>query len=88
MPLPWLEDDVIDKLCEPLTQNAARVRFLRSQGLVVTQRPNGRPVVLREAWEAMQRGIEPTQAADPAASRQPPQPNRNGLVLQFNRRGA
>lgn len=88
MATPWLEDHEIDSLCQPLVQNAAKVRHLRDMGLVVTTRPNGRPVVLRESWEAMQRGIRAAEAAGKPAARQPVGPNAAGLVLQFSRRGA
>ena len=87
MPSPWVDDATIDEFCAPLTQNAAKARFLRDElGLVVTRRRNGRPAVSADAWEAMQRGIKEAQAAaqKPAA---PAGPNLVGLVLQFQRRG-
>jgi hypothetical protein len=87
MTTPFLEDSEIDRICAPLTQNAAKVRYLRSMGLPVIKRRNGRPEVSREVYEAMQRGIQSTQDGQPAP-RQPVGPDRAGLVLQFNRRTA
>ncbi len=83
----WVDDAVIDKFCEPLVQNAAKVRFLREEaGLVVNRKRNGRPAVAVEVWEAMQRGVTLAQAA-PEAQPAPAGPNRAGLVLQFKQRG-
>lgn len=48
---PDLQDDEIDSICAGLTQNAAKVRYLRGLGLRVDQRPNGRPLVARAEWE-------------------------------------
>lgn len=46
-----LSDAEIDSICEGLTQNAAKVRFLQRLGLHVERRPNGRPLVARSEWE-------------------------------------
>lgn len=48
---PDLTDDEIDSICAGLSQNAAKVRYLRGLGLRVDQRPNGRPLVARAEWE-------------------------------------
>lgn len=47
-----LSDQEIDLICDGLTQSAARVRYLRRMGLVVRQKPNGRPLVNRAHYEA------------------------------------
>lgn len=47
-----LSDQEIDQICDGLTQNAARVRYLRRMGLVVRQKPNGRPLVNRAHYDA------------------------------------
>lgn len=86
MSTPWLRDDEIDSLCHPLVQNAAKVRHFRDMGLVVTTRPNGRPVVLRESWEAMQRGIKSTEPTVNTTARGRVRPNSTGLIRQFSRR--
>ncbi|MBK7017563.1 MAG: DUF4224 domain-containing protein [Sulfuritalea sp.] len=48
---PWLTKDEIDDLCQPLTQAAAQIRFLRSLGLTVKTKPNGTPLVIRSHFE-------------------------------------
>lgn len=85
---PWLEQSQIDDLCEPLTQAAAQVRYLRSLGLTVRLKPNGRAVVLRSNCEAVL-GYLPGEAAatdPPRASARPSQPDGAGLVLAFQHR--
>jgi hypothetical protein len=51
-----LTDTEIDGICEGLTQNAARVRYLKRMGLVVRQKPNGRPLVNRAHYDAVTSG--------------------------------
>ena len=65
---PWYSDQEIDDLCEGLHTNAAKCRHLRAQGLTVTQKPNGRPLVMRAHAEAVLAGLEQVQqqAARPA----------------------
>ena len=46
-----LTDEEVNSICDGLTQNAAKVRYLRGLGLRVDQRPNGRPLVARAEWE-------------------------------------
>jgi hypothetical protein len=46
-----LSDVEIDEICDGYTQNAAKVRFLRSLGLTVAQKPNGRPLVNRAHYD-------------------------------------
>lgn len=46
-----LTDYEIDNICAGLTQNAAKVKFLKRMGLVVRQKPNGRPLVCRSHYE-------------------------------------
>lgn len=47
-------DEMIDKICEGLVQNAAKIRFLTRLGLPVRRRPNGRPLVFRADLERLQ----------------------------------
>jgi hypothetical protein len=47
-----LSDQEIDQICDGLTQSAARIRYLRRMGLVVRQKPNGKPLVNRTHYEA------------------------------------
>lgn len=46
-----LTDSEIDTICAGLVQNAAKVRYLRSMGLTVRQKPNGKPLVNRAHFE-------------------------------------
>lgn len=68
MTRPDLTDDEVDALCAGLTQNAAKVRYLRRMGLRVERRPNGRPLVARAEWEriwaAGQRAAQLTPGAN------------------------
>lgn len=51
-----LTDAEIDSICAGLTQNAAKVRYLKRIGLVVYQKPNGRPLVNRAHYDAVTSG--------------------------------
>jgi hypothetical protein len=85
---PALSDAEIDGLCEGLTQNAARIRYLRSLGLTVNTKPNGRPLVMRAHAERVLAGEKvPAEAANDTP-RQALQPNRAGLVQLFGPRAA
>jgi len=42
---PYLTDSQVDEICAGLTQPAAKIRYLRSLGLRVHRKPNGRPLV-------------------------------------------
>lgn len=48
---PDLTDAEIDEICAGLMQSHAKCRYLRSLGLRVERRPNGRPLVARVEWE-------------------------------------
>ncbi|MBQ0917223.1 DUF4224 domain-containing protein [Hydrogenophaga aromaticivorans] len=48
---PDLTDAEIDEICAGLMQSHAKCRYLRSLGLRVERRPNGRPLVARSEWE-------------------------------------
>jgi hypothetical protein len=86
----WLTDGEVDDMCAPLTQNAAKVKYLRDNlHLQVMTKPNGRPLVLRSNLETVLGGLPAPSAPgrQPAISR-PPQPDVAGLVLAFGRKGA
>jgi len=51
-----LTDLEIDEICAGLRQNAAKVRYLRSLGLQVARRPNGRPLVNRSHYNLVRGG--------------------------------
>lgn len=78
---PWYTDQEIDDLCEGLHTNAAKCRHLRAQGVTVTQKPNGRPLVMRAHAEAVLAGYKQIQeeAAKPARA----STNKAGLIALF-----
>lgn len=51
-----LSDAEIDDICDGYRQNAAKCRFLRSLGLIVKRKPNGRPLVNRAHYDAVRCG--------------------------------
>lgn len=67
MNTPDLDDQEVDRICAGLTQNAAKVKYLQSLGLLVNRRPNGRPLVARAEWE--KRFVTSTQAPSANAPR-------------------
>ncbi len=87
MSTPWLTDAEIDDRCEGLVQNAAKVRYLRSLGLTVTTKPNGKPIVERAHYDAVMAGlpIDKRKKARPP-QRTSAQPDAAGLVLAFSRK--
>lgn len=48
-----LTDEEINNICDGYTQSAAMVRYLRSLGLTVQRKPNGRPLVNRAHYDAV-----------------------------------
>lgn len=60
-----LTDEEIDAICAGLSQNAAKVNFLRRMGLVVRQKPNGRPLVNRTHYDAVTSGKKDREIAEP-----------------------
>ncbi len=81
MTFPWYTDTEIDDMCVGYTRNADKVRYLRSLGLTVNTKPNGRPLVIRTHAEAVLAGlqqIQPVQTSAPTGTRGP---NKGALVL-------
>lgn len=78
MTADYYTDAEVAELCDGLTQPAAMVRYLRSIGLRVDRKPNGKPL----AWRPV---AAPAQAqnAPPAAGL-----NSAALVLKFQQRGS
>jgi len=58
---PDLTDTEVDAICDGLTQNAAKARYLVQLGMHVMRRPNGRPLVMRAHAEQVLFGDEPTE---------------------------
>lgn len=80
---PWYTDQEIDDLCAGLITNASKTRHLRAMGLTVTQKPNGRPLVMRAHAEAVLSGLQQLQAT--AAPKISTRPDRAGLVALFGK---
>lgn len=53
---PDLTRDEVDEICAPLTQNAAKVRYLQGLGVTVARRPDGSPLVNRAHYDEVRRG--------------------------------
>lgn len=63
-----LTDEKIDNICEGLTQNAAKVRFLRGMGLEVRRKPNGKPLVNSAHYDAVTGAKKDKFTGGPAAN--------------------
>lgn len=50
-PMPFLSDEEVAGICEPLSMPAAQCRHLAGLGLLVKRKPNGRPLVARSEFE-------------------------------------
>jgi hypothetical protein len=79
MSADYYTDAEVAELCEGLTQPAAMVRYLRSLGLKVDRKPNGKPL----AWRPLANAPQAQNGPAPAGL------NSAGLVLKFQggRRG-
>ena len=78
MTMPWLSQEEVDDLCEPLKQHAAQLRYIRRQGIAARTKPNGAPLVMRSHLE---------EVMSPAKKKQKPvkfEPNVEGLRLAFS----
>lgn len=84
--LPFLSDDEIAQICEPLIAPAAQRRFLARLGLVVNRKPNGKPLVARAEFDRVLVGRAPEAPAQNGRSR----PNEAALLqlIQGGQRGA
>lgn len=84
--LPFLSDDEIAQICDPLIAPAAQRRYLARLGLVVQRKPNGRPLVARAEFDRVLVGRAPEAAVQNPAGR----PNEAALLqlIQGGRRGA
>lgn len=81
---PFLSDSELLKLCEPLTQPAAMIRYLKDQGFFVKRRPNGWPLISRTNFEAVMMGSAPDAATGNAHAG----PNAQALLDRFKHNGA
>lgn len=81
----FLTDAEIDAMCEGVTRSADKRRKLRAMGLIVNEKPNGRPLVVRSHAEAVLSGraaavVEVTGPAKAFA------PDREAFILKFRKR--
>ena len=60
-----LTDNEIDNICAGYVQNAAKIRYLRAMGLTVRTKPNGRPLVNRNHYDAVTNGKADRSMAEP-----------------------
>lgn len=49
---PYFSDEEVDEMCDGLTQDAAKIRYLRRLGLRVDRKPNGKPLAWRPTGAA------------------------------------
>jgi hypothetical protein len=80
-----LTDTEIKRICHPLVQSAAQIRYLRSLGVHVERKPGGRPLVSRAHFESV---IAGRQASSPYTAPQDGQPGPDPAALAafFNSR--
>jgi hypothetical protein len=83
---PWYTDQEVDDICDGLVNNAAKVRHLRAQGLTVTTKPNGRPLVMRAHAESVLSGLR--QIDTLPTNTTPVHTNRAALVALFGKQRA
>jgi hypothetical protein len=83
MTFSWYTDEEIDNLCAGYERNHDKVKYLRSLGLHVERKPNGRPLVIRAAAELILAGMKAANDAlqAEASAVNPPAPDRAGMVL-------
>lgn len=80
----FLSDAEIAEMCAPLKSAASQKRFLRSLGLVVNEKPNGKPLIVRShvEWVLSGRiGPDAVPAFDPRS-----QPNVEGMLKFLSER--
>lgn len=84
--LPWLSKEELDDMCFPLTSAAAQIRYLRREGLSVSTKPGGKPLLMRSELERVKGANRfDGQPAHTGTAR----PNRAALmeVIQGGKRG-
>lgn len=81
---PFLSDEELLKVCEPIKQPAAMIRHLKRQGFHVKRRPNGWPLVSRSNFEAVMMGSAQTASTGNVGQ----EPNVQALLDRFKPNGA
>lgn len=87
MPSPYLHQEEINEMCEPLVSGAAQIRFLRQQGFTVLSKPNGKALLLRAHRDEVLRGISSSTEITTSASSlgNDSKTNREALILAFRK---
>ena len=81
---PYLTDAEIATICEPLKLGKAQCRYLTRLGLIVKNKPNGKPLVARGEFERVMIGRQPDTQTSGGT-----QPNAVALLrLVGNQKGA
>jgi hypothetical protein len=86
-PLPFLSDPEISDLCAGLEQPAAQVRYLKGLGLLVSRKPNGRPLLARSEFDRVLGAGRFTAANAPRSAGAEPDMGALLKVIQGGRRG-
>lgn len=79
-PSPNLTDAEVSAICEPLKLGKAQCRYLARLGMVVKQKPNGKPLLARGEFERVMIGRQPD------AQHKGTQPNVVALMEFVNQR--
>lgn len=83
---PYLTDDEIASICDPLVMPGAQYRFLVRLGLHAAKKPSGRPLVARSEFErvlgAARMTREPKEAAGDLAALRARWRNKHGTQTQ------
>lgn len=83
----FLSDAEVDAMCAGVSRNADKRRRLRAMGLIVNEKPNGRPLVVRSHAEAVLSGRKAAEIVE-EGQRTPFKPDREAYVLKFKRKAA
>lgn len=75
---PYLTDEEIAGICDPLVMPAAQRRYLARLGLLVQAKPNGRPLVARSEFE---RVLGADRFGTPQEQNGAPQPDWGALRI-------
>lgn len=86
MTSPYLHQEEINEMCEPLVNGAAQIRYLRQQGFIVMVKPSGKALILRAHRDEVLRGINAiSEQLDAANHPNQPKTNREALILAFSK---
>jgi hypothetical protein len=86
MTSPYLPQEEINEMCEPLKSGVAQIRHLRQQGFTVMVKPSGKALVLKAHRDEVLCGIN-TASKQPhtASNMNRPKANKEALILAFRK---